>query len=312
MMLAHPAVTSTTRRADSFVFRLTSLCDKKCMLCCNNYDEVKQYTVAGFKELLARFAEIRDYSSAPKGHKCHPNIFLTGGEAFLYKSVSRDGIATLYEVIEAINRMMPQAKIIVKTGGFRRARKYQCALFDRIVHEYPFPIVEFRLGFNLYQDPERSAIDRFVFTIERVLGHQHFICIDTIYDKTNLRDTCRTLAEGLCRLSINIEQDMLLDLILEDPNQHRRIETVRAGETIILDLGPSYPPNKAAAAHEYYTEPSSACDTIDLGTSCLYYDTNMGLIHCNDSFVDARIPSLTLDNRSIANDSCSSMTGSID
>jgi len=113
--------------------------------CCNNYDEVKQYTVAGFEELLARFAEIRDYCSTPRGHECYPNIFLTGGEAFLYKSVSRDGIATLYEVIEEINRMMPRAKIIVKTGGFWQARKYQCALLDRIVHEYRSPSLNFGL-----------------------------------------------------------------------------------------------------------------------------------------------------------------------
>ncbi|MFI5253091.1 MAG: hypothetical protein ACHQQQ_11750 [Bacteroidota bacterium] len=297
------SVTSCTKRdADSFIFRLTSVCDKKCVLCCNNYDGIKTSKSAQFDRLISKFADISEYYVSRKRIDITPNIFLTGGEAFLYRSAIKNGTGTLFDVIKAAIEIIPQARIIVKTGGFRSYNKHQRHLFDLIVRAYPRPVIEFRLGFNRYQDTEESALDRFVCTVESVLSYQHFISIDTIYDKENLSNTCNTLEAGLRRMGINVEPNMLLDIVLHDPNEHRRIEIRMPQDAIILDLGPSYAPNKAASVREYYTEPSSACEIIDSGTSTLYYDTNLQLIHCNDSFVDASVPSLRIGNGSISNE----------
>jgi hypothetical protein len=293
-----------TTRADTFVFRLTSLCDKKCVLCCNNYDEIRKNRMASFGDLLARFSEIRDYhlTATGGGDEGGPYVILTGGEALLYKSSRAGAAVTLFDVVAAVRCAVPGARVIVKSGGFRTGATFQRALFERISKAFPFPVLEFRLGWNLYQDDdsEERAVDRFTCTVLRVLEHQPFVSIDTIYDKTNLRTTCRTLEEGLRRLGIGVEGELLLPLILRDANEHRRITIRTAREAIILDLGPSYPPNQAAAARDYYSEPSSECDLIENGTSCLYYDTDLSLIHCNDSFVDARVPSLAIGERPIA------------
>jgi hypothetical protein len=289
------------RHADTFIFRLTSVCDKKCMLCCNNYDGIKKRRTVPFGALLGRFADIRDYWAEGR-HEDRQYIFFTGGEAFLYRSAGREGTATLCDVIGAAHGLIPRAGIVVKTGGFGKKGKYQRDMFDRISAANPFPIVEFRLGFNRYQDSEEAALDRFVCTVETVLAHQRMIAIDTIYDRTNLPDTCGALEEGLRRIGIGAERNMLLDLVLENPNEHRRIEIRTTERSIILDLGPSYPSSVAAASHEYYSEPSSACDLIETGTSSLYYDTDMGLIHCNDPFVDARVPSMGRRHGSIRNE----------
>lgn len=290
------------RTADSFIFRLTSICDKHCMLCCNNYDEIKTAKSAALEDLRSRLAEIRDYRAETDGCASRPYVFLTGGEAFLYRAPGRGRAETLFDVIQAVNSAIPEAGIVVKTGGFRQANSFQCALFDRIADMYASPLIEFRLGFNRYQDSEEEALDRFVSTVERVLAYQHYIAIDTIYDKTNLRDTCGTLEEGLRQVGIGIRKNRLLEMVLADPNDHRRIGIQASEDSIVLDLGPAYPPNEAATVHEYYSEPSSDCDTIGAGTSALYYDTDMGLIHCNDSFVDARVAPLRLQPRSIASE----------
>lgn len=291
-------------RANTFVFRLTSLCDKKCMLCCNNYAEIKRIGTASFKDLLARFSEIRDYVQSPASDSEDggPYFFLTGGEALLYKSRQAGATMTLFDVIAAIRCGIPQAQVIVKTGGFRTNGAFQARLFDRIAEAFPFPAVEFRLGLNLYQDEdsEERAVDRFTCTVSRVLKHQRFIPVDTIYDKANLISTCRVLEEGLRRIGIGVKDELLLPMVLQDPNEHRRITIKTARDAIILDLGPSYPPNEFSTVHEYYSEPSSECDLIENGTSCLYYDIDLKMIHCNDSFVDARVPSLAIDGRSVA------------
>src|SRR6266536_5616143 len=124
-----------TTRADTFVFRLTSLCDKRCMLCCNNYNEIKRIGTTSFEDLLIRFSEIRDYfilAAAGDPDQGGPYFFLTGGEALLYRS-RRAGVAvTLFDVIAAIRSAISRARVIVKTGGFQPATKFQAGLFDQI------------------------------------------------------------------------------------------------------------------------------------------------------------------------------------
>jgi hypothetical protein len=289
--------------ADTFVFRLTSTCDKHCFLCCNNYEEIKHGDSASFASLRYMFSEIQAYCSSAErpDDSFRPRVILTGGEALLYRSKDTERHCLL-EVIEAVTNLVPQAKIIVKTGGFRQTNEYQRTLFDRVAHAFPFPIVEWRFGWNLYQDSIENALDRFNCTVVRILSHQHFVDIDTIYDKTSLESTCCALEEGLRQIGINAQDKMLLRFVLDDPNKHRRLAIKINGYTISIDLGPSYAPSRAAAIHEFYSEPSADCETIENGTSCLYYDTNMGLIHCNDSFVDARIHSLNRGTRSVADD----------
>jgi hypothetical protein len=252
--------------------------------------------------LLARFAAIRNYWSEGATFNGFPIVIFTGGEALLYKSRNDGKAVNLFHVLDALNKIVPEAKMIVKTSGFRAGNAFQRTLFDTITKSFSFPTLEWRIGWNIYQDSEDRALDRFVCTMSRILTHQRMASVDTIYDRTNVRNTCVVLQEGLRRIGVDVQEDMLLRFVLNDPNMHRRL-TIKIGSyTIVLDLGPSYAPNSAAGVHEFYSEPSSECDTIDGGTSSLYYDTDMGLIHCNDSFVDARIPSRPYTGQSIAED----------
>ncbi|MEY9470896.1 hypothetical protein ABH992_003295 [Bradyrhizobium yuanmingense] len=279
-----------THRADDFIFRLTTICDKKCMLCCNNYDEIKKYESAPFNLLIQKFSDVSERLSHRDQRTAAPSFILTGGEALLYKSRADSGYVNLMHVIAAITSIIPGAKVIVKTGGFCNDNRFQLTLFDSISRTFSFPMLEWRFGWNLYQDEGLRSLDRLVCTATRMLNHQHSVVIDTIYDKTNLKDTCAALEEGLRRIGMDVNSDMISQFVLDDPNTHRRLTIKIAGYTFVLDLGPSYAPNKAATDHEYYSEPSSECETIHKGTSCLYYDTDMRLLHCNDSFVDARVP----------------------
>jgi hypothetical protein len=253
---------------------------------------------------VAKFVEIRDYwislghVQAARDYR----VILTGGEALLYKSRTEGGSARLLEVIEAVRRILPSARIIVKTGGFRPASKFQHKLFNQVSEEFKYPLLEWRFGWNLYQDAPERALNRFVHTILSILSHQKFVAIDTIYDKTNVEDTCQTMEQGLRLIGANLVPGTLLEFVQVDPNKHRRIEIEISDYSIIMDLGPSYAPNKASAVHEFYAEPASNCETIANGVSRLYYDVDMGLIHCNDSFVDARVPSLHRQGHPIADD----------
>ncbi|WP_445219347.1 hypothetical protein ACKWRH_03585 [Bradyrhizobium sp. Pa8] len=289
-----------THRADCFIFRLTTICDKKCMLCCNNYDEIKKYESASFNLLIRKLADVCEYISQHDQRNRAPSFILTGGEALLYKSRADNGYVNLKHVVAAITSIIPGAKVIVKTGGFRNDNRFQRTLFDSISRTFSFPTLEWRFGWNLYQDEELRSLDRLVCTATRMLNHQHSVVIDTIYDKTNLGDTCAVLEEGLRRIGVDVSPDMISQFVLKDPNTHRRLAIKIAGYTFVLDLGPSYAPNKAATVHEYYSEPSSECEAIHNGVSCLYYDMGMRLLHCNDSFVDALVPPRPCGSHSIS------------
>lgn len=288
----------------AFIFRLTSACDKKCPVCCNNFDDIWKPGVAAFGALLERFSDIASYWSGPGG-KLRPAercVILTGGEPLLYKSRHGNAPACLFDVLEALERIVPAAKILVKTGGFRSDDRYVPPLFDRIGRRFDHPALEWRLGWNLYQDPEREALDRLVFTVAKILMRQPVVSIETIYDRSNVAATCDLLEQALRVIGINVDAGLLSRPVLRAPENQHRMEIKVAEYCIDLHLGPAYAPSPDQAARGFYAERSSRCDTIHEGVSSVYYDVNLGLMHCNDPFVDARIPALARQGCSIAED----------
>ena len=94
-----------------------------------------------------------------------------------------------------------------------------------------------------------------------------------------------------CSALFSVTLTSIVDLVSKSPTI--RLLWILAPRTLLIKL---------RLFTQFYSEPSSNCEMIDKGTSCFYYDMDMGLIHCNDSFVDARIQPLTCNGRSISDD----------
>jgi len=293
------------RPLTTFIFRVTSTCDKGCVLCCNNFEEIKRFQNVPFNAFLSKIVSIKTYVKDQlelgAGSKAFPYIILTGGEALLYRSRKASARVTLFELIDAIVTVLPNAAVVVKTGGFEEGHKFQLTLFERISNAFSHPRLEWRFGWNLYQGEER-ALERFVLTAGRIMSHQNTVFIDTIYDATNLRDTFTVMEKALMELGVSGLGDDLVRFVLQNPERHRRIRFLVHEHAIIVDVGPSYPPNEASSRHEYYSESPSECVSIMHGTDYLYYDVDLRLVHCNDSYVDARIPAAERFGCSIGED----------
>ncbi|OGT06879.1 MAG: hypothetical protein A2103_05320 [Gammaproteobacteria bacterium GWF2_41_13] len=285
-----------------FILGLTSACDKKCVLCCNNYDEIYKNVALDFDRLGSKLRDMKTFcTSEPFKNRFNSvYIMLTGGEAFLYQQVDQAGeTKNLLDVIGAIQAEIPNVRIVVKTGGFFAHHQKVAQLWDRISRDYPYPAVEFRLGFNLYQKQGQSAEERLIDMTQRMLAHQKMAILDTIYDKNNLQRTAETLEKGLQQLDFCVGQNALISLIRKSPEEHKRINMTNKMHKIFLDVGPAYAPNSASAVYDYFEEAPNPCPTIEEYPNYLYYDTALNLVHCNDSYVDARIPPIRLSANTV-------------
>lgn len=280
-----------------FILGLTSACDKQCVLCCNNYDEIYKNVALDFDRLGPKLRDMRTFCTSElfKNRFDSVYVMLTGGEAFLYKQVDQEGkTRNLFDVIEAIQAEIPSVRIVIKTGGFFAHHQKAAQLWDRISRAYVYPEVEFRLGFNLYQKQGQGAEERLIDMTQRMFAHQKTAILDTIYDKNNLQRTAEMLEKGFQQLGFYLEKNTLVSLIQKNPEEHKRINMTNKMHKIFLDIGPAYAPNLASAVYDYFEEAPNPCPTIEAYPNYLYYDAAFNLIHCNDSYIDASFPPIRL------------------
>lgn len=266
-----------------FVFEVTTYCDKKCILCCN--DSVRKKNVMDFAHLMGKLDEIHDFCARKK---FTPALVFTGGEAFLYKDAAAG--KTLKDVVDMAKAKFPGAVVYIKTSGFTE-NTYLDSLLDSLLKQYPAPELQIRLGINFYQ---KSGIDmqkRLMHMLEKLLPHQGMLTIDTIYDRDNLARTCEIMELAFDGAGFTaVKNGQLLELIKESPCRHKRLKISNKEHTIYLDMGPSYSPRLESDNCHYFEELISApCANIQNGPMSIYYNAGFDLIHCNDSFVDGSV-----------------------
>lgn len=268
-----------------FVFEITTYCDKKCVLCCN--DSVRKKSAMSFSALSGKLEEIRNFC-AKNGYI--PHLVFTGGESFLYRDKTPNETKNLKDVIVLAKTKVPNSVLYIKTSGFTE-NKYLDLLLNELLCQYNPAELKIRLGINLYQKSGSDTCDRLAHMLDRLLPRRETVPIDTIYDKDNLAKTCSVMEQVLCQFGfISATNGQLLKLIDTDPGVHRRLKVSNGKNTIYLDMGPSYSPRPESDGYSYFEEKiSGPCATIEKGPMAIYYNSNFNLIHCNDSFVDARI-----------------------
>ncbi|HBA59224.1 MAG TPA: hypothetical protein DCZ92_00080 [Elusimicrobia bacterium] len=271
-----------------FVFEVTTLCDKRCPLCCN--DSMSKGAVMNFDVLAGKLDEAREFS-ATRGLK--PSLVFTGGEAFLYRENTAAGARNLADIVALAKAKVPGAAVYVKTSGFS-ANPYLDGLFDRLAAKYNQDELKVRLGINAYQRSGRDLVERFSHMLEKLLPRQDVVTVDTIYDKANLERTCADIEEVLVRHGfLSAAKGQLFAAVKKDPNKHLRLKFTAGGKELFLDLGPAYTPTGTCGGDCYDERVTGPCATIENGSNALYYNARFDLIHCNDSFVDGSVKPLS-------------------
>jgi hypothetical protein len=289
--------------AFGFTFGLTTICDKKCLTCCNNYDEIKKTAVVDYDKYLLKLNDIKHFISTSTFRKLFSSvsIALTGGEALLYFWKDKDNTSkNIVDIVKLTHLQLEDANIIIKTSGFCANNSYAIKVFDELSEYLSFPYLDFRFGFNLFQKSGVLAAERLQFTLERILRHQLQASIDTIYNVENLSETYRILEETLNTLGFNVDQGFMNNHILSDPKKRRRFILRDGDKKVSVDTGPAYSPGKMSAHHEYYDATDDGCSIIKSGPNSLYYDPNLDLIHCNDPYIDFSISPMKLSGLSSA------------
>lgn len=278
---------NTNMTPSTFVFCVTKLCDKRCLVCCNNQERVSHsMDYEAYRQKLMMLAEyIRDTEYESR----RPRIILTGGECFLYRTRDRiGGTKNILDLVLDAKDLVPSAALILKTTGWLPNRRLDW-LLERMFEGVTDDSFSIRLGLNLYQNDGRDAEDRFGYMLERILSYQDQVLVDCIYDKDNFEDTMKVWSRTLSPFDLTALR--LRESVEEDPSEHQGYLFVKGSKLIRLELGPSYSPSSNCDDREYWDEKNPGlCRRIESGVDQLFYDYDLSVCHCNDSYVDATVP----------------------
>jgi len=219
---------------------------------------------------------------------------LTGGEPFFYKSNSiNKNVYKIYDLIDYINKKLSNTLIIIKTSGWSKNKTLDNRL--KKVYEKSNNNVDIRFGFNLFQDDGNNLNERLSHMIESILSYQNTLRIETIYNKSNFKNTLLTIQK-----SINQISSKKFNFTNLNPNEIHRLEfnfNIISGKnifnknrTIRLDIRPAHSGLNGSNS-EYFCDSyiESCCSTIKNGADNILYNANLSFYHCNDAFVNHKL-----------------------
>jgi hypothetical protein len=230
-------------------------------------------------------------------------IYITGGEPFLYKYKDRKrGYFRLMGLVKIIREVIPSAKLIIKTSGWKEHKVLDEQL-ESIMALSQQDKIEIRLGFNLYQNNGFNALERLSHMVTLLIKHQKETKVETIYDKSNLVDTVQII-KGALR-SINSPDFDYLKAINSEPTYGRRFIVpcihfdrmstahIAAYRLIRLDTMPAYPTVEEDISGKFYkAEIKQLCQIVKTGPNQILYNPDLSMHHCNDAFADHSIPGI--------------------
>jgi hypothetical protein len=274
------------------VFRITTLCDKKCPTCCCDKGQ-NSIDPSRLAEKLTQIS--RYFEENPKIDK--PTIFLTGGEPFLYRKKSDTGETwNIVSLVQLIGSVLPKSKIVIKTSGWNKN-----TALDNYLSEIEAlgkkESLEIRLGFNLFQNCGANSENRLSHMLSSLLKYQNAIMIETIYDKINKDETFKIMGKAFAKFLKNVESfgDQIVNptaaYIIEFPffmNADRNCEVPAAEQKVIsLWTMPAHSGLKKTGSSQYYdSENAGVCANIQYGPNQIMYNTDFSFNHCNDAFAD--------------------------
>lgn len=266
----------------TFIFRITSLCDKACEACCNGQQKAIHIPAQLF---LKKLDDIQIFAEAKK---IQPIIGLTGGEPFLYVDPrNRSHICLL---VHCILERIPSAEILIRTSGWEA----HPILDDRLAslfNKIPKNQLNISLGFNLFQKQGVDASKRFKHMLSLLLAYQDRVIFDVIYNRLNVEKTIDLIEAGLA--DFNFQYQGIRAHILSQPSTPHRF-TSRHRENvkqIIIEAYPAYNAYQQGNQAHFFDENVSCgvCHEIKTGPTQLFYREDLSLYHCNDPFLDSRI-----------------------
>ena len=276
----------------AFVFRITTLCDKKCPTCCCDKGQ-KTLDPDKLREKLIQIS--RFFDKNPSNDQL--TIFLTGGEPFLYRKKSEIGEAwNLASLVQLIRTILPKSNIVIKTSGWNKNTVLDNLLstVEAIGKE---GTLEIRMGFNLFQNLGANSGDRLQHMLSLLLKYQNSIMIETIYDKINKDETFKIMGKTFAKFLRNVENfgDQIVTptaaYIIEFPfflpaDKASRDQTAEQ-KVISLWTMPAHSGIIRTNSNQYFdSENAGVCANIQSGPNQIMYNTDLSFNHCNDAFAD--------------------------
>jgi hypothetical protein len=288
----------------AFIFRITTLCDKKCPTCCcdkgqNSLDPEK------YEEKLMQISRFLEKN--PESDQ--PTVFLTGGEPFLYKKKSADGtVWNIVRLVKLTRNILPKSKIIIKTSGWKKNLVLD-DLLTEVEDKEKEGSLEIRLGFNLFQNLGVNSKDRLLHMLSLLLEYQNSVMIETIYDKINKDETFKIMGEIFAKFLSNVENfgDQLVNpaaaYIIEFPfylatGKSSRNQDAKQ-KVISLWTMPAHSGLIRTNSNQYFeSENAGICENIQNGPSQIMFNADLSFNHCNDAFADYTNSAFPPDNQS--------------
>ena len=269
----------------TFIFRITSLCDKACEACCNGQQNATHISMQQF------IKKLDDIQRFVESEELIPIIGLTGGEPFLYVDSSHS--ANIGSLVNQIHQRIPLAEIVMRTAGWAP----HPILDDRLISLFksiPKKQLNISFGFNLFQKQGVGAKTRFNHMLKLLLAYQDRVILDVIYNRLNLEKTMDLIEEELA--DFNFRYRGIRAHILSQPSTpHRFTSRHRENQQqIIMDAYPAYNACQQSNQAHFFDENISCgvCHEINTGPTQLFYREDLSLYHCNDPFIDSRVSPL--------------------
>jgi organic radical activating enzyme len=275
----------------AFVFRITTLCNKKCPTCCCETSQ-KILSPDKFKEKLMQISNY--FAKNPNGNL---TIFLTGGEPFLYKTKSDNGETwNLATLIGLVRTLLPKSNIVIKTSGWSKNTVLD-NLLSTIESQRKEENLEVRMGFNLFQNLGVKAEDRLHHMVSLLLKYQNLITIETIYDKINKDETFKIIGKTFSKFLENVENfgeqivtptaAYIIEFPFFLPPHTRNKNKIAQKKVIYLWTMPAHSGRIKIDSNQYYdSENAGVCANIQSGATQIMYNTDLSFHHCNDAFAD--------------------------
>lgn len=264
----------------TFVFRITSACDKHCEACCNGEQTISRINCQDFiKKLIdiKKFTEKEDIT---------PTIGFTGGEPFFYNDSSN--CANIYTLTKEAREIFPHGTVTIRTSGWLQNDK-----LDNLLHSL-FDLankkqLNISFGISLFQNRGINTKARLKHMLGLLLEHQDIIILDVIYNKINIKETAHILENSL--ISFNFRYRGIMDNLLADPSNPFRFVSRKDKKSIVMNTYPAYNACDQASDNDFFADKVScgACEEIKSGSTQIYYMPDLSFYHCNDPFVDYAI-----------------------
>jgi hypothetical protein len=240
-----------------------------------------------FGQYAHKLSQVANYC---KINALKPILGFTGGEVFLYRSKGGDSFSDL---ISHALRVLPDAKIVVKTSGFQK-HDYLDALLEKVLLMMPKEQLLFRLGFSLHQNAGMRGFERLSHMFDKILHYHNRLEMDIIYDKIRMPETFAVISDTLQKHGFApIAADRWFDRVFANPLVTNEISFACGEKRVVITTDPAYKTDACADGLEYYDGTfTKSCMACTNNRTSILYTTDFSVIPCGDPYADFSVKML--------------------